>query len=215
MAKSTKDTKICVTKSGAAGTTVTATAVSKAKPAEITATNTLTVGDMVYLADDSTGLSEIDGKTWIVGSATATTFTLLGSDTTGSSGTFAAGTAIKGYKEADFECLCLSSISFNRDTAQPVSVATFCDTTATIPGPAPAAGTMDFAGYADTTKTDYSTLLDLEESGSVEHWRVTFPGNGYLLFDASVDVINVGVPLEGAYTYSGTATLISRSRHVF
>lgn len=215
MAKSTKGTKICVTKAGAAGTTVTATAATKAKPAEITATNTLADGDLIYLPSDATGLSEIDGKTWVVAGATGTKFTLLGSDTTASTGTFTAGTAMTGYKAADIECICFSGITLNRDNAQPISVATFCDTTATIAGPETSAGSLEFTGYADSTKADYKALLALQESGDIAHWRVEMPGNGYLVFDATVDSVNIGIPLEGAYTYSGSATLSSKARHLF
>ena len=85
-AKSTKNTRICLIRDGATGVTlVAATVVSKAAPTEITVANTLKAGDLVYLAADSTGLPEIDGKWWVVGpTPSATKFTLLGSDTTGS-----------------------------------------------------------------------------------------------------------------------------------
>lgn len=214
MAKTSKGTKICVVKSSAAGTSITPTGATTAKPVEITAANTLKVGDLVTLAADSTGLSEVDGKTWVVGTASATKFTLLGSDAAASTGSFAAGTAITGYSETDLECICLSSIGFNQDTPQPISVATFCDTTASIPGN-PGSSSIDFAGYADISGTDYAFMLDLAATNDMAHWRIMMPNNGYIVFDGTVDSINWGVPIEGAYTYSGTATLASAPRHLF
>ena len=216
-AKSTKGTKICIVKDGATGVTlVAATAVSKAAPTEITVANTLKAGDLVYLAADSTGLSEIDGKWWVVGPApTATKFTLLGADTTGSTGTFTAGTAIKAYSDADMQCICLSGITFNRDTPDTISTATFCDTTSSIPGSSTSAGSVDFTGYVNIADADYKELLKLETSGADTAWRVMLPGNGYIVFDAIVNQISIDIPLEGAVAYSGSATLKSAARHLF
>lgn len=215
-AKSTAGVKICITKDGATGQTVTPTAVTKAAPAEITAANTLKAGDLVYLAADSTGLSEIDGKWWVVGpNPTGTEFTLLGSDTTASAGTFTAGTDIKGYAETDMVCLCLSEITFNRDAPDTISTATFCDTTASIPGSNTSAGSVDFGGYVNIADADYKELLKLEASGDDTTWRVMLPGNGYIVFPAVINQISIGVPLEGAVTYSGTASLKSAAKHLF
>lgn len=216
MAKSTRGTKICVVKPAATGTSLTVTGVSKAKPAEVTATNTFKGGEVITIPAGSTGIPEVDGKSWIVDTPIGTKFNLLGSDSTGSTGTFAAGTAKPSvYAEADMECLCLSSLSFNRDTSSPVSVATFCDPTSTVPGPDASAGSVDFGGYVDITDTDYAALLDLEELGTEVVWRITMNSNGYVVFPATITQIDLGIPIEGAYTYSGSATLGSKPRHLF
>ena len=219
MAKSTAGTKICVVKDGATtGVSITPTGASKAAPCEIltASTGTLKNGDLIWMPAAATGLSEIDGKWWIITNLTAdTSFDLLGSDTTASAGTFAAGTGIVGHGDADMECLCLSSISFNRDSPDTISTATFCDTTSSIPGSATSAGSIDFGGYVDISAADYKELLKLEASGADTAFRVMLPNNGYIVFDAVINQITVDIPLEGAVAYSGSATLKSAARHLF
>ena len=219
MAKSTAGTKICVVKDGATtGVSVTPTGASKAAPCEITtaSTGTLKNGDLIWIPAAGTGLSEVDGKFWIVTNLVAdTSFDLLGSDTTASTGTFAAGTGIVGHGDTDMQCLCLSSISFNRDQPDTISTATFCDTTSSIPGSATSAGSVDFGGYVDVTDADYVELLKLEKSGKDTAFRVTLPNNGYIVFDAIINQVTVDIPLEGAVAYSGSATLKSAARHLF
>ena len=102
MAKSTQGTKICIVKDGATAVSVTPTGASKAAPSVITTASTAALkdGDLVFLPADATGLSEIDGKWWVVANLVAdTSFELLGSDTTAATGTFSAGTAIDGYTD--------------------------------------------------------------------------------------------------------------------
>jgi hypothetical protein len=219
MAKSTAGTEFCVVKDGATtGVSVTPTGASKAAPCEIStaSTGTLKNGDLIWIPAAGTGLSEVDGKWWVITNLVAdTTFDLLGSDTTASTGTFAAGVGIKGHGDADMECLCLSSISFNRDQPDTISTATFCDTTSSIPGSATSAGSIDFGGYVDITDTDYKALLALEASGAETAFRVMLPNNGYIVFPATINQITVDIPLEGAVAYSGSATLKSAARHLF
>lgn len=219
MAKSTSGTKICCVKDGATtGVSVTPTGASKAAPCEITtaSTGTLKNGDLIWIPAAGTGLSEVDGKWWVITNLTAdTSFDLLGSDTTASTGTFAAGVGIKGHGDADMECLCLSEISFNRDSPDTISVSTFCDTTASIAGSATSAGSVDFAGFVDISASDYKALLALEKSGAETAFRVMLPGNGFIVFPATIGQITVSIPLEGAVAYSGSATLKSAARHLF
>ena len=218
MAHSTQGTKICIIKDGATAVSITPTGASLAAPSVITTatTGTLKDGDLVFLPADATGIPEIDGKWWVIGGlVTDTSFNLVGSVATGSTGTFSAGTAINGYPETAMQCLCFSSISFNRESPASISVATFCDTTATVPGSSTSAGTMDFSGYVDIAEADYKELLKLEASGDHTTFRIMLPKNGTIIFEGIVNQITVGIPLEGAATYSGTVTLKSAARHLF
>lgn len=218
MAKSTKGVQICLTKSGSTGTDITPTAASKAAPAEITTTATGATknGDLIYVPKGTTGLSEIDGMWWVVdGLVKDTSLQLLGSDTTASTGTFATTAAIKAYAEIDLECLCLSEITFNRDEPETISAATFCDTTASIPGNSASAGSISFSGFVDVTATDYKELLRLEKSGAEAGFKITLPDNGFVVFPATINQISMAIPLEGAVSYSGSATLKSAQRHLF
>ena len=60
---------------GTAGTAITATAITKAKPAVVTATNTLAVGDAVVFTA-ATGMPEIIGRIGIVTVASGSSFTV-------------------------------------------------------------------------------------------------------------------------------------------
>jgi len=219
MAKSTSGTKICCVKDGATtGVSVTPTGATKAAPCEITtaSTGTLKNGDLIWIPAAGTGLSEVDGKWWVITNLTAdTSFDLLGSDTTASTGTFAAGVGIKGHGDADMQCLCLSSISFNRDQPSTISTATFCSPSSSIPGSATSAGSVDFGGYVDIADADYKELLKLEASGAETVFRVMLPNNGFVVFPATINQITIQVPIEGAVAYSGSATLKTAARHLF
>ena len=217
-ASTSKGVTVCMTKTGSAGTAITATAVSKAKPAVVTAAaHGLVPGDVVVLPAGATGISEIDGKTWVVGTAPdATSFTLLGSDTTGSTGTFAAGAnKPQAFKAADIECLCWSSLGFNPESPQTISVGTFCDPSAQIASSVTGAGTVDFAGYVDITASDYKAIVAAELDGQAHDFRIMLPNNGYIVFKGTVSALNVDVPLEGAVAYSGQITLATKPRHLF
>ena len=221
-ARNTKGVQICVVKDGVTALTITPTAVSKAKPATVTAANTLANGDLVKLASDSTGLSEIDGKVWVVDNVSGTGFDLVGSDTTAATGTFAAGTAIDGYPATDMQCLCLGSFSIAQATGggdNNISVATFCDPTATVPSPIPAGatggGSFSFTGYIDTTAADYPVLLDLVESGDATIMRITLPQHGYIVAPTVFTELTWDVPVDGAMGYSGSGTFSSKPRHIW
>jgi len=127
-AKSTKDLQICISRGDATKVNVAATAATAAKPCVVTATQSGVDGEMVYV--DGTGMPSIDGKWWVSASVTPTELTLLGSDT--SDDTFVGPGTVNRYAEADMECLCLSSLTLNVDEPGTISVATFCDPSATI-----------------------------------------------------------------------------------
>jgi hypothetical protein len=134
-ASASSGVKICATKPGVTGTAMAATAASKAAPAVITVADTTGMydGQLIKLAADSTGLSTLDGKTFVVEFAagdvpgTATTFKLLGSDSTADTGVFAAGADMTAWGKADMQCLCFSEFSFNPETPNQISTATYCN----------------------------------------------------------------------------------------
>jgi hypothetical protein len=217
-ASSTKGVSVCMTKTAAVGKTLTVTAVSKAKPAVVTAAaHGLVAGDIVVFPASATGIAEVDGKSFVVGAPIdATTFTLLGADTTGATGTFAAGAnKPTAYATADMECLCWSSLGFNPESPSTISVATFCDPSAQIASSTTGAGTVDFGGYVDITSPDYIAIVAAEADGKAHEFRITLPNNGYILFKGTVSSLNIDVPLEGAVAYSGQITLTSKPRHIF
>ena len=96
-----------------------------------------------------------------------------------------------------------------------VSVATFCDPTASIPASATAAGTISFAGYVDTVGKDYPALLDAVNDGLVRILRIQFPNNGYVVAPVTFSSITWDIPLDGAIGFSGSGALGSKPIHVW
>ena len=216
MSSSSKGVSICVVKPGATGTTLAATAATKAKPAVITvaATTGLADGDVITLAADSTGLESIDGKTWVVKvDANGTDFELVGSDTTNDVGTFSAGGSMTAYSKTDMECMCFSEFSFNREEPSVIATGTYCNPNDAIASAAVAAGSVSFAGYIDITDASYKLLLESEGKDMI--FRITFPNNGYIIVPVTIDSITWEIPLDGALSYSGTGTMKTNPRHLF
>ena len=215
-ASNSKDVSVCMVKRSATPIVVTPTDASKARPSVVLTSDTtgLVEGMLIKLSDDSTGLSEIDGKWFIIENVvTDTSFELGGSDTSASTGTFAAGGPINAYPENQMDCLCLSSIEFNPESPEVLSVGTFCEPSASISSASTSAGTVDIAGYVDTTSPDYSAILDWYTDGLPRTVRIKLPNNGAILFDCVLNSINWDVPLDGAISWSGTATLNAHPIH--
>jgi hypothetical protein len=213
-ATNSKGLKICVSKDGATATTLTPTAISKAAPAAVTVTNTLAAGELVHIS--GSGFSELDGKTFVVSAPSGASFSLLGSDTTKSTGTLGASPKVDAYKDADMICLCLSSLSINADQPGTIDVSTFCDPTASIPSGVQSSGTFDFAGFVDVTSSDYPELLKLVESGATSHMRVALPGgNGYIVAPVKFSSMTYDLPIDGAIGYTGSGVFSSKPVHQF
>lgn len=212
-AKSSKGLKICITKGSATATDLSPTGITNAKPAVVTCTTTnVADGDIVVVS--GTGMASLDGKAWVVANKSGTDLELLGSDA--SADTAATGGKVDHYASpADYECLCLSSLGISAEAPSTVSVATYCDNSATIPGAAGSAGTLDFAGYVDITDTDYAELLAAVEDGKQRYMRIMFPGNGFIVAPLTFSSITWDLPLDGAIAYSGTAVLGSKPKHLF
>jgi hypothetical protein len=221
-AYSTKGTQVCVLKGAATATSVVPTAITKAAPAVVTVASTagLVRGDLVSIpatgTTGSTGFTELDGKSWIVGTVTGTTFTLLGSDTKASTATLAAGASLRIFNDTDFDCLCLSSITFNPESANNVSVATFCDPTATIPSQVVGSGTVDIAGFVDIADAGYKELIEAYKDGKARDWRIRLGNDqGYIMLNGILSALNVDIPIDGATGFTGSIALSSRYRHLF
>lgn len=215
-AKSTRGVRIDMV-TGGAGLTLTPTSVTKADPAILTVTDAtgVNLNDILSFAPDSTGLSELDGKTWVVELINGNEITLLGSNTANSNDVFAAGAGIEVFTSIDMTRLCWSSMTFNPDTPETVSVGTYCDPTATLPGSTASAGTLDFTGYVDIEAADYPAMLEAWEDGTEQIFRVTLPNNGVLMFNGVISALNLDIPIDGATAYTGQVALSSRPRHLF
>lgn len=220
-AKSTKDTKICITRGDAMPLGLVPADISKAAPAVVSmgagevTTSGITDGDIVTV--HNTGFESLDGKVFVVSNVDtgADTFELVGSDTTLETATYdnVAGGILR-YTSDDLECLCLSEFTLNKTAPGTISVGTFCDPSATLPGNA-SETTIDFAGYVDITDSAYIELLAAEDDGATRLLRVILPENGYLVGVVTITSIGWDIPLEGGVGYTGTMLLQSAIRHIF
>ena len=215
-AKSTRGVRIDMV-TGTSGDSLTPTAVTKAKPAVLSVTSATGINpnDILKFASNSTGMTELDGLPWIAGTVAGSTIPLPGSDLTGDSDVFAAGDPILVYQSTEMTRLCWSGMTFNPDTPETVSVGTYCDPTATIPGSTASAGTLDFTGYVDIEEPDYPAMLVAYENGTEHIFRVTIPNNGTLVFSGVISSLNLDIPINGATAYNGQIALSSRPRHLF
>ena len=218
-ATSTKNTKISL--SGAASTFVSLipTAISKAKPAVVTVASVtgLTAGDLVKIPAGGTGFSELDGQTFIVGVVNTgpNTFTLLGSNTTGSTGTLVGSPTLSYAPVATMSSMTctLREFTINVETPGTISAATFCDPSATIPNTIVQAGTVSIVGNIDILDAGYTNLLTAVDDGLERILKVELPSNGYLTAPVIVSSIGWSVPIDGIQDFNGQFTLKSKFKH--
>ena len=204
---STKGLKLSVTKATATAITLTPTAVSSAKPAEITVTNSLSNGDIVFVT--KTGFPEIDGKYFPVGNASGTSFDLIGSDTAASTGSLDATPSALAYAASDFQEVCASSITVDNNTPGTVSVATFCDLTGTIPSVVTELGNMTLSVYHDVTSEGFKLLDVAAENGDSRIVKIVFPNDsGVMIVPGTFSSFAlVDIPLDGAAAWEGVLAM--------
>lgn len=195
---------------------VTATAITAAKPAVVTVADTTGMKDGQAVTVNAPLMPSIDKQTFIVGSLSATEFTLVGSDATADN----AGTAgeFTYYDDTiDMVPLCLTSIGFTQDASSPISVASFCNPSASIPGLPPQAPTLSVTFYLDVSDAGYCALLKAEEDTLERLFHIVFPGgNGDLVARGQVSsVIISDLPLEGSAALTAEITLSTKAMHRF
>lgn len=218
-ASNSKGVTIRVVNPTAVATDVTPTTISAAKPAvvDVAATTGLAEGDLIFVPTGATGMPSLDGKWFTVGNiVAATSFTLVGSDTTGETYTAGADPELKHYGiQAGTTLLCWSSMTFNIGAPTTISTATFCDPSASVPGVVVEAGTVDFAGYVDISSTDYPLLDKMFQDGGEHIFRIHLPKNGDIVFRGTIGSFGLDVPIDGAIGYSGSITLASKPVHIY
>lgn len=210
---SSRGTRIYLTKGSAAVDKLAPTAISKAKPAVVTVANSAADGDLVMVK--STGFSELDGKVFKVGNASGTDFELVGSDTTGSSGTLTTAPEIDHYLATDLVSLCLSSFTVNNTEPGTTSVATFCDPSASLPAATQEAGTVSIGGYVNEKDVDYLEMIMATEDGKTRLLEIVFPSHGSLVAPVTFGAMGYDIPIDGAPAWSATGVLGSKFQHLF
>ncbi len=199
------------------------TSISNANPAVITFDASATgykEGDIVSFA--GTGKPELDGKSFVLGTVDSTTHTavLLGANLSKLSNPIAttdlgAAAAAHVFAATDEITLCLSSLGISVDTPGTVSVATYCDPTASLPASVSQAGTLSMGGYIDITDPGYALLLDAEIDGKTRILKIKLPDNGFIVVPVTVSNVAFSLPIDGAVGFTANAVMGSKPRHVF
>ena len=226
MAKATnaKGLTICFSKGAATPTSVTPTAISKAKPAVVTVASVSTLAAGMIAAPIDTGFPELDGKLFAVGNidGTGNTFTLLGSDTTNSTATLGAAPTINVTLDADMVCPCFSEFTINRDPPDSIDAGTFCDPSLQVASAAAAAGTFEFSGNIDVSEPSsaatiaYTELLAAEADGLERELRIGVPGNnGYILAPITITLISWEFALDQPNRFTGAGQFSSKPTHAY
>jgi hypothetical protein len=221
-AKNTKGVTICVTKGGTTPTPVTPTAIAKATGAgdnrvhvAIASTTGYKAGDVIKFPSGGTGYAALDNKAFTIAAVDATGITLNGTDFSKMTGTIALAPTLNHYGDADMVCLCLSDLKFNAEKGSTVSVATFCDPSASIPSASTTAGTVDIGGFVDVATADYKEIVEAEADGVERIFRIMLPNNGEIVFPAIVSTLGWQVPIDGAVAWEAQLALGSRPRHLY
>lgn len=214
---STKDLKICMSGAPSLGAAIVPTAITKANPAVVTvaAIGAIVEGNVIKIKSGGTGFDELDNKAWIVGSVTGNTFTLLGSDTTASTGTLAGTPSMLHFEESDMTCMCFSEFTVNSNTAPTLNISTYCDPNASTTSFVYEAGTISCKGHVDISDTSYKFMVDAADDGLERIIRVVLPSNRYLVVPVTFAGLNWEFPIGGIQAFSTTMTMATKMRHLF
>ena len=198
------------------------TAVSNAAPAVITVTGVaadVPIGSVVKVND--TGFPELDGKYFPVSSAVdaagSVQVTLTGSDTTASTAVLRAEATLDVWVGGAMTKLCLSSFAFNTETPAAVSVGTYCDPSASIPGSVTTAGTVTLAGYIDKDDAGYVEILEAVEDGKERVFSIILPQEqGEIIAPLTLSAVTWDIPLsDGGMAFTASGALGSSPVHRF
>lgn len=192
------------------------TAISSAKPANITVANTAADGDVVYVSNS--GFPELDGRWFTVGGASATDFDLVGSDTTDSTGALATAPTVELYAKGDaFDLSCVAkSITFNSSAPAAIAAGTYCDPSLAIASPVLPPTTIEFAGNMNIADPAYGDLLDAADDGKLRVMDIVLPfGQGDIIGPAVASLVTWDLPLDGAMGFVATLTCASAPKHRF
>lgn len=191
-------------------------------PGSITATTPgadiiYAIGQIVTFRD--TGLAELDDRFFSlkeVGNP-AGTITLLGADTSASTGTFNPATAeMDVYDTANMVSACLNNFAFNLETPGTIAAGTYCNPSATLPSAATSPGTATLGGWIDIADPAYVELLKAVDDGEDRVFSILLPkGQGEIVAPMYFTGITWDIPLEGGMAFTANATLQAKPKHLF
>lgn len=188
-------------------------APTQAKPTSIAVALTgLADGDLVVCSD--TNWKSVD-NVQVASDSSNSSFKALGCDSTKETVASKAGTC-EHYKADAMTNICPSAFTDNSNTPSTISVATFCDPQATLPGAVTDAGTIELTGYVDACDPSYIALYESYEMQDQRYLRIDLgPDQGYLVMPVTALSMNWDLPLEGAVEFTLTMVKGSGTRHLF
>lgn len=218
VAKSSKGVSMYLSTAAAVVATVVPTAIAKDAPTTVTAPapveGPFLVDQIVYARD--TGFPELDGKYFVIAEVTETGFTLLGADTTNSTGVLGAGAEMDIWGAEDLVKMCLNNFTFNLTAPGTIAAGTYCNPTATLPSTATSVGTATLGGWIDVEDPAYVELLNAEDDGLTRVFVIVLPqGQGEIIAPLTINGITWAIPLEGGMAFTATGDLQAKPRHLF
>lgn len=197
--------------SGGPATPIGATAISKAAPAVVTVATgdaaSLLAGDYIKVIDS--GWPELDGKSFSVGTITADSFPLLGSDTTDASGTISPATTLTAIQDADLLLFCLTQVQRSVEAADAIDVSTFCGPESLAGTPTP--GTLSVEGFVNYDEDAYLEWIQAMKDGQQRTFVLELPTSvgGVVIYDIVVSGFEETFQLDDACAFTGEAVIKS------
>ena len=191
VAKSSEGVAMYLSVGAAVPATVVPTAITSADPTEVTAASPVApaapfaLQQVVYCVE--TGFPELDGKYFTIDSLIGTSpdftgFTMLGADTTDSTGVLVSVPKMEVYDNADMVKMCLNNFTFNLTAPSTTPAGTYCNPTATLSSPPTSVGTATLVGWIDVDDPAYVELLKAEDDGKTRVFTIVLPdGQGQIV----------------------------------
>jgi hypothetical protein len=183
------------------------TSITAAKPAIVTATNTITDladGDLALFA--GTGASDLDGKAWRVAAVdtVAKTFELVESDRTGATAVGAAGT-FEPYGDGNLIHACEANVTVTGQAPDSISLDDMCGTMTVLGDAKP--DTFSFTGWVDNADAGFRNLIRASKENPKTK-RVLLidygPDVGYVIGPAEIGETTVTAAVGAGLQYSGS-----------
>lgn len=192
------------------------TAISSANPPVVSVPDAAAIvaGSPISFAD--TGFEELDGGQFVVGTVDLldNSFTVLGADTTDSTGVIGPSPQATIYSEANRVRLCLNSLEIAAPSVNQVDVSTYCEE-GTMPGRT-TAGQVTMGGFVENNSPALAELIAADEDGLERIFLIEMPsGQGYMIGAITFAGLGYTVPLEGAVGYTISGTQSQKIRYVF
>lgn len=188
------------------GTPLVITDITNAEPAEVTAANTLALGDVVKITDAMTGL---DDNLFPVDNPDAAGFELAGSDSTDYPEFVADSPNVARATPVVFSEFCeLTNVNNQGGSADEIEVTTICSTAKEFEVGLADAGSLQLDFNLAPNEAVQAALRASQSSGEALSYRITFPKQGgTMILTGFVQQFSFQGAVNGVWTASVTIKL--------